>query len=577
MLNLQKANKLKDKILTSSLLKDAQLSIFVMGIAGCGLIYQYLLASYSGRVIGVMEIAIFTIMTIMILCMGIGSFFVKKIKNKALGFSILESLISIVAVSSIYIISGAHALAYMLPEIIAQQFNIPIEQAPKYGFVSVLEDILEYSSYIVAAILGFLLGMEIPFLAAIREEVHGKHLDNNIGVIYGVDYFGAAIGATLWIMILIGMDVAQSLQITSFVNVLVGFFFILSFKKYVKRCNLALGVQIFTAFFIYFACQGITDWRKNLEQAFHRDPIVYSQNTKYQHFTVTEGRNSVSGEPIYSLYINKKTQFTSADESLYHSLLVYPTMIAAGEAKDVLIIGGGDGLALRDVLKFNPESVTIMDLDPALINFFKEPVYSEDGKFVNAQFIELNENAFNDERVNFVFGDAFLHVRDYARQNKKFDAIIVDLPDPSHPDLNKLYSKTFYKELHHLLNFNGAISIQSSSPQSSKEAFISIGKTLKSSGFHTQQYQRNIPSFNGQWGWTIGTKSLPMAKGRIASYEKLPVEDEWLTKSLLMATFEFGKNYYKNIDSIKVNTIDNNATYNYYQNAWNELERSVFE
>lgn len=203
--------------------------------------------------------------------------------------------------------------------------------------------------------------------------------------------------------------------------------------------------------------------------------------------------------------------------------------------------------------------------------------YGKDGSQVNLNFILLNENAFNDERVNFVFGDAYTNIEKMVYKNKQFDVIIVDLPDPSHPDLNKLYSKRFYSMLRELLTDGGAISIQSSSPYSSKSAFISIGKTLEASGFYTQQYQHNIPSFYGQWGWTIGTKYLPYAKERLSRIEKLPVYDEWLNKEKMLSTFSFGENYYKNIDKVKVNTVDNNATYNYYRQAWESLSKSAFE
>lgn len=566
------------RFFNKGLLKDVHLALFVMTIAGCGLIYQYLLASYSGRVLGSMEKVIFIIMTLMIVFMGVGSFIVKHFKNKFLWFSILESAISITALSTIFIISGAHALAFQLPNIIAATFGIPADLAPEHGFVENITVFLNSLSYIMAGILGFLLGMEIPFLAAIREELHGEgKLENNVGIIYGVDYLGAGIGAFIWIFGLIQLDIADALKYVTYTNVLVGFFFILSFKGHIKKVKTALFVQFFTAATIFFACQSIGDWQKMLEQSMFRDTIVYTENTQFQKFTVTRSHNKYSGEVVESLFINGKTQFSSADEGVYHSLLTMPVLTAANNPDHVLMIGGGDGLGLRDILKSNPKSVTVLDLDERLVNFFKEPVYDNDGKQVNAEFIAMNERSFHDERVSFMFGDAFLNIKKLMQQNKKFGAIIIDLPDPSHPDLNKLYSKTFYKMVNQVMTNEGAVSIQSSSPYLSKEAFVSIGQTLNASGFHTEQYQHQIPSFGGQWGWTIGTKSLPTAKVRIASSEKLSTDDEWLTKNKLLSTFEFGKNYYKNIDNIKVNTIDNNATYLYYQQAWERLTKSAFE
>lgn len=574
----EKLTNLKEMLFSRDRLKDYVLSFFVMNIAGCGMIYQYLLASYSGRVIGSLEITIFTIMTLMIVSMGAGSFIVHKFKNQFFAFSVLESTIAFIIVSTVFIISGANALSYMLPTIIENTFGIPVGVHLEGGFIKTLETILQSASYVMACIMGFLIGMEIPFLAAIREQLHaGKKLKNNIGVIYGVDYIGAGIGAFTWIFFLIKFEIADALKYVAYINVLVGFFFIIAFRKYIKKVKTAIAVQIITGLFLFFACDGITSWQQTLEQSLYRDKVVYSHNTKFQHFTITKGENRVTNENIYSLFINGRTQFSSSDEGIYHSLLTAPTLIAAGMPERVMIIGGGDGLAARDVLRTDVKEVMLLDLDSELIDFFKKPVYEENGNQINLNFIEMNENAFNDPRMSFMFGDAFLNVKELVRRGEKFGAIIVDLPDPSHPDLNKLYSKSFYKLLHALLEDTGAISIQSSSPYLSKDAFMSIGKTLHAGGFVTQQYQHIVPSFGGQWGWTIGTKSKPTAKARIAMQEELPIQDEWLTRGKLLSTFEFGKNYYKTLDDIKVNTLDNNATYLYYQQGWREMTNSVFE
>lgn len=575
MTNLKKEPILKNKI---GLLKDIQLSVFVFIIAGCGLIYQYLLASYSGRIIGVMEQAIFTIMTIIILSMGLGSFFAKYFKDKFFSFSILESVIGIVAVSTFFVISGSNAIANDLTHILSTHFNLPKEFFPEHGVVSLIRSFLNSTCYIMAAVLGFLIGLEIPFLASIRETLHkNRNLDNNIGVIYGVDYIGGGIGAFIYIFVLMKFDIQESIQIVAYTNVLVGFLFILFFKKNIKKFKTAMTFQFLTAIFIYFACSNLGTWRDKLEQSLYADKLIYTQSTPYQHFAITQGKNNVTGEIRHSLFINGHTQFSDSDEGLYHSLLTMPVLSTSEKNGDYLIIGGGDGLAARDILKSNPNSVLLIDLDENLINFFKKPIYDKNGVFVNEDFINLNNNSFNDKRVSFMFGDAFLNLKKLIKEERKFSGIIVDLPDPGHPDLNKLYSTMFYKMLNIVLKDSGSISIQSGSPYSAKDAFISIKKTLEASGFYVNQYQHNIPSFNAQWGWTIGTKQLPDAFTRLKNIDDLAFDDEWLTKGKLLSTFEFGKNFYQNEFNIKVNTIDNNATYNYYKNGWKELTIGVFE
>jgi spermidine synthase len=174
-------------------------------------------------------------------------------------------------------------------------------------------------------------------------------------------------------------------------------------------------------------------------------------------------------------------------------------MMASARHDNILIIGGGDGLALRDVLTWNPKLVILLDLDEELVDFFTHPNSANDNK----AFIKMNGGAFSDPRVQTIFGDAWLGVDLLIAEGKRFDAIIVDLPDPNHPDLNKLYSTGFYNKLRHVLTGDGALVVQSTSPYHAKRTFLSIGKTIEASGFsQVDQYHANVPSF-GEWGWTI--------------------------------------------------------------------------
>jgi spermidine synthase len=558
--------------------KDIKLAIVVMFIAGCGFVYQYLISSYSSRVIGSMETVIYTIITIMVISMGFGSFLAKYFKNKFVVFSILESIIGLLAVVTIYFISGAEALSNNLPAIISEAYQLPPEYLPKGGFINTIYSILGATPYIMSFILGTLIGLEIPLIASIREELYkGTDLKNNIGIIYGIDYIGAGIAAFIWILFLMKLEVHVSLAILANTNVVIGFVFILFFRKNITKIKTVMGVQILTSILIVYLCAELPDWNKKLTQSLYKNEVIYTKNTQYQQLAITREINPYSNERILSFFINGKTQFSEGDEGVYHSLLVYPALMAANMPKNVLVIGGGDGLALRDILKTKVESVTLLDLDESLVNLFKNPVYSDGGEQINKDLILLNNRAFWDERVKVIYGDAYLNIKKLIKENKKFGAIIIDLPDPSHPDLNKLYTTDFYKKINYLLTDSGAVAIQSTSPYLAKNVFISIGKTLHKANFIVDQYQHIIPSFGGQWGWTIGTKIHPSARARIERFEELPFEDEFLTKGKILSTFEFGKNYYKNVDNIKVNDLGSNSMYNYYLESWRTETTSVFE
>jgi len=192
------------------------------------------------------------------------------------------------------------------------------------------------------------------------------------------------------------------------------------------------------------------------------------------------------------------------------------------------------------------------------------------------RLLTLNESAFDDPRVSVIFGDAFIEIESLLRQQRHFDVIIIDLPDPSHPDLNKLYSDFFYSRLRHILSGDGALVVQSTSPYHAQRAFISIGKTLQHAGFRqVEQYRQNVPSF-GEWGWTIATKMGQSASVRISQHPTMPVADSYVTKPLLKAAFAMPADFYTNMDSIKINHLGSGVIYQYHTQAW-QNEEGVYQ
>jgi len=186
---------------------------------------------------------------------------------------------------------------------------------------------------------------------------------------------------------------------------------------------------------------------------------------------------------------------------------------------------------------------------------------------IKKTLLNLNENALNDPRVHITNSDAFLEVEKLVSQQKHFDTIIVDLPDPSHPDLNKLYSDFFYARLKELLSGDGVIAIQSTSPYHAQRAFISIGKTLQSVGFKMEQYHANVPTF-GEWGWTIAAKMGATPQQRLKELTQLPVKQQWLTLPLIHSAFNFPKGFYQHKDKVPINYLGSHTIYQLHQKAW---------
>ena len=564
-----------EKLSPSSLRRHDLLLFGIMGVlAGCGLIYEYLLSHYAGRILGAVEQVIFAMIGIMIVSMGLGAFAARVFKSYFNAFAWLELSIALIGGTAVLILAATTALANLFPQILIETFSIPPDLIPRGGLISWAKKIALLMPYFAGFILGFLIGMEIPLIANIRETLYGEHIKHNTGSVYGADYIGAGIGAAIWVGFMLSLPPTQAAVITASVNLLVGLIFYWVYRRYIRA-----GIWVIIAHFsvagilMLIGINGI-DWDNAMEDLLYKDKVIFSSNTQYQHFTVTERIMDPAKPKVVSLFINGRSQFASNDEIIYHSMLVSPVMHASASHNNILIIGGGDGLALRDILRWNPKSVDLVDIDAALIDFFTTEK-KVDNEIINQTLLHLNQYSFSDPRVHTYFGDAFIKVDELIQQEKLYDSIIVDLPDPSHPDLNKLYSARFYAKLKTLLAGDGAMVVQSTSPYHAKNTFLSIGKTVKYAGFqNVEQYHHNVPSF-GEWGWTIATINGQSAKGRIINKHKLDIHDGWSTRGVLLAAFEFSDHFYDHLDEININRINNHAAYQYHQQDW-EKQQGIF-
>ena len=554
------------------------LLITVMAIlAGCGLIYEYLLSHYAGRVLGSVESAIYAMIGTMIVAMGLGAFLARWFKDAFTAFAWLESIIALVGMGCILAIAGVIAVSYSLPHLFSSIFNLPPDVVLNGYVFQKLQEWSRFLPYVFGLILGLFIGMEIPLIARIRQHVYGRFLENNAGTIYGADYIGAGIGAAIWVSIMLSMPIMQAAAWTALFNIIAGLAFLWRYHAHVRFAKALLVCHIvLLALFGFILVLGMS-WMNSLSNVLYKDKVIYSQATKYQHVVLTERLSKNQPEPITDLYLNGRLQFSSIDEQIYHSMLVYPAMLASNRHDRVLIIGGGDGLALRDVLKWPVSEVTLIDLDAQLLNLFGH----KDGDFtppepINNRLLKLNNKSMQDSRAHIIVGDAFLEVEKLLDQSKQFDTILIDLPDPNHPDLNKMYSDYFYNHVRQLLAPDGAMAVQSTSPYHAKKAFLSIAKTVKAAGFsYVEQYQQNIPSF-GQWGWTIATKMGQPASGRIKNISEMPVPSRWVSKEYLLASFVFPNQYFEQVKSIEVNRLGSGQLYDYYRTAW-QIESELYK
>ena len=510
---------------------------------------------------------------LMIVAMGCGALAARWISSIYRGFAWLELSIGILGGTSILLLSGAVALAYSLPEWLRSIYNLDAAVIVDGGLAAMLLASARVLPFVVGFAIGFLIGMEIPLIARVREHIHQRRLEHNLGAMYGADYIGAGVGAAIWVAICLKIPIIYAAVGTAAVNTLVGFAFLSLYRRRLRPASrLWIGHGLLAGLLAVLAVFG-TEWTTRLGDTLFQDRVVYQLQTPYQNAVITK-RHVARGKPdVLSLYLNGRLQFASNDERIYHAYLTSPAMVASYRRERLLVLGGGDGLALRDLLRWNPESVTLIDIDAELVELFSGQDPDAPG-WLSRALVELNEDAFSDPRVAVTQADAFIEVERLAAESENFDVVVVDLPDPGHPDLNRLYSDYFYARISQLLSPDGVLAVQSTSPFHAKAAFLSIGKTVSHIGFTTEQLHANVPSF-GEWGWTVGTLRGKPASERIAAADAGPTPDGWLDREQILAAFAFPTDFHRDLDEIRINRLGSHVVYGYHQEALQE-HRGVF-
>src|SRR6202012_4777703 len=251
--------------------------------------------------------------------------------------------------------------------------------------------------------------------------------------------------------------------------------------KYLKSASI-ISLLALLAGFIF--AERITSFSESLT---YSDTIIFSKSTHYQRIIITKkGRD-------LRLFLNGNLQFSSVDEYRYHEALIHPVLQALPQAKHILVMGGGDGLAVREILKYPQiQTVTLVDLDKEMTRLFRS----------NSMLVTLNKRSLLSPKVTVINADAFSWARE---QRHVYDAIIIDFPDPSNYSVGKLYTNTFYGLVSPLLNPDGIMVVQSTSPFVAPKSYWTVDKTLQSVGLHTVPYHDYVPSF-GEWGYIMAMR-----------------------------------------------------------------------
>ena len=392
--------------------------------------------------------------------------------------------------------------------------------------------------------IGLLIGLEIPFLTRLMERY--CQLRVNIANILSFDYFGALIATVSFPFLLLPfLGVYQSSLAFGLVNMAIAFLVLGVFggeigapARRLRRLTLLLTLGL--GAMLLLAHQFLAHW----DQSLYDDRIIHSEQTRYQRIVLTRDRQDVR------LYLDGNLQFSSVDEYRYHEALVQiPLAVAHRPVQRVLLLGAGDGLAVRELLKHKTiTEITVVDLDPMMTQLGRQ----------HPAVVALNGNSLADARVRIKNADAF----GFLQQNRHpFDLIIADLPDPNNTMLARLYSKPFYSRVRDNLTPGGLFVTQATSPYFAPQAFWSIAKTIAASGFATTiPYHAEVPSF-GDWGFVLASEARPNLARPVFTVPTRYVERENFSRF-----FVFDKD--TRVEDVEVNLLDRPILLDYYLQGW---------
>ncbi|QIL82755.1 polyamine aminopropyltransferase [Diaphorobacter sp. HDW4A] len=490
-------------------------SVFV--IAACGLLYELAAGALASYVLGDSVLQFSTIIGTYLFAMGVGSWLSRYFERQLPAhFLRIELMVALVG-------GALPATLFLANAYVPGAFRVLL-----YGMVM---------------LVGTLVGLEIPLVMRILKR--NVQLKDLVSQVLTFDYLGAlAVSLAFPLLLVPQLGLVRTGLLFGFMNAAVAVWALWLFRHELRRFRshaLACALVIASLLAGLIGADHIT---KFAEDKFYQDRIVLSSATPYQRIVVTHGK------PGFRLYLNGNLQFAERDEYRYHEALVHPVMAAHGAPKRIAVLGGGDGMAVREVLKYpSVESVVLVELDPAMTQLFSQ----------HPMLTQLNSNALNDPRVKTMNTDAFQWLQ---AGTGTFDVIIVDFPDPTNFAIGKLFTNSFYALLDQRLSASGYAVIQTTSPLIARKSFWTVVETIESVGLKATPYHAHVPSF-GEWGFVIASRRpwrLP---------EKLPEGLRFLSLQSTPLMFDFPLDMAR--VPAQVNRLSNQVLVHTYEQEWGQV------
>lgn len=488
------------------------LMLTTLMISGCSMVYELIISAVSSYLVGDSTLQYSVTIGLYMCALGVGSFLSKYIRKHLWNcFTCVEIAIGVVG--------GCSSLILFLANL----------YLASYALVMYLEIIL----------IGTLAGLEIPLLTRIIE-ADRKDLRITLSAIFSFDYIGGLVGSIAFPLLLLPhLDYFATAFLAGTCNLTAA---VLILFRYRERMRHGRTLRILTCFLLGCMFCGMLlseNIGSVIEGGLYRDNIILSEQTAYQKIVVTRHKDDIR------LYIDGNCQFSTMDEYRYHEALVHIPMAYAAAQDEVLVLGGGDGLAARELLRYPETHITLVDLDPGMTALCSE----------HPLITALNQDSLTSDRLTLINEDAYEYLETCT---ETYDVILVDLPDPNNEALNKLYTNIFYRLCAQHLAPGGVLNVQSTSPYYATKAFWCVNATLKSEGLQVLPYHLQVPAF-GDWGFNMAGRET------LTQQHPLPEDTRFLTEEDLAGLFMFGKD--EMTDSVAVNQLTRPVMIQYYNDA----------
>lgn len=494
----------------------APLFAVVFIIAICGILYELIIGTCSSYLLGDSVYQFSITIGIYLSAMGLGSYLSKKFSDRLMNvFFAVELLVGLLGGFSSLILLAAYTMT----------------------------SIYQYVMIVLIVLIGGMVGFEIPILIRILEG-HDS-LRETLANVLAFDYVGALIGSLAFPLLLLPkLGVIKAAFAVSMLNMGAVFIIIVCYRKRLDNVGVLTVVTAAVSALLVIGFIRADEMSAHLEARLFGQKVVFRHQTRYQKINITKWNNDLR------LYINNHMQFCSVDEYRYHEALVHPAMGLSNRPSRVLILGGGDGLAAREVLKY-PEvkRIVLVDIDPEMVSLCRKHEIIK----------KLNKGSLDDPRLEVVATDAYKFLE---TTREKFGCILVDLPDPNSIALSKLYTVQFYSLAAACLDEGGSISVQSTSLFFAPLSFWCVHKTMKAAGLQVTPFNLPVASF-GDWGFQLAAKK-PFDPGTIEIMdETLYLDRPQFRKALAMAIDEK-----IDLEKIGVNTLIYPKVLEYYERDW---------